>query len=87
MAGLALRHGVNANQLRRWMRLAQPYGTERTPALLPVYIEQAHVPAMPTVPVPSAAAPIEIEVAGAVVRVYEGVDARRLRVVLDALRA
>ena len=23
VAGLALRHGVNANQLRRWMRLAE----------------------------------------------------------------
>ena len=25
VAGLALRHGVNANQLRRWMRLAEQY--------------------------------------------------------------
>ena len=88
VAGLALRHGVNANQLRRWMRLAEQYVSERAPVLLPVYIEQAQVPATSTVPVSSAAAaPIEIEVAGAVVRVYEGVDARRLRMVLDALRA
>ena len=88
VAGLALRHGVNANQLRRWMRLAEQHVNERTPVLLPVYIEQARVPVAPTVPVPSAAAaPIEIEVAGAIVRLYEGVDARRLRIVLDALRA
>lgn len=88
VAGLALRHGVNANQLRRWMRLAEPYVNERVPVLLPVHIERTQVPATPTVPVSSAtAAPIEIEVAGAVVRVYEGVDARRLRMVLDALRA
>ena len=88
VAGLALRHGVNANQLRRWMRFAEQYVNERAPVLLPVYIEQAQVLATPTVPVSSAAAvPIEIEVAGAVVRVYEGVDARRLRMVLDALRA
>jgi transposase len=86
VAGLALRHGVNANQLRRWMRLAEQYVSERAPILLPVYIEQAQVPATPTAPVSSAAAPIEIEVAGAIVRVYEGVDARRLRIVLDALR-
>ena len=87
VAGLALRHGVNANQLRRWMRLAEQYVTERAPVLLPVYIEQAQVPATPTVPASSAAAAaIEIEVAGAVVRVYEGVDARRLRIVLEAFR-
>ena len=87
MAGLALRHGVNANQLRRWMRLAKQYVTERAPVLLPVSIEQAQVPATPTVPASSAAATaIEIEVAGAVVRVYEGVDARQLRIVLEALR-
>lgn len=90
VAGLALRHGVNANQLRRWMRLAEQYVTERAPVLLPVYIEQAQVPTTRTVPAPvssAAVAPIEIEVADAIVRVYEGVDARRLRMVLDALRA
>ncbi len=90
VAGLALRHGVNANQLRRWMRLAEQYVAERAPVLLPVYIGQAQVPATPTVPAPVssvAVAPIEIELAGAVVRVYDGVDARRLRMVLDALRA
>jgi transposase len=87
VAGLALRHGVNANQLRRWMRLAEQYVTERAPVLLPVYIQQAQVPATPTVPASSAAAaPIEIELVGAVVRVYEGVDARQLRIVLEALR-
>jgi transposase len=90
VAGLALRHGVNANRLRRWIRLTEQRSNERAPVLLPVYIEQAQVPATPTVPAPVssvAAAPIEIEVAGAVVRVYDGVDARRLRMVLDALRA
>jgi transposase-like protein len=88
VAGLALRHGINANQLRRWIRLAQPRGNERAPVLLPVHVEPSRVPVAPTVPVSSAAAvPIEIEVAGAVVRVYEGVDAHRLRMVLDALRA
>ena len=88
VAGLALRHGVNVNQLRRWMRLAEQDVSERAPILLPVHIERAQVPVTPTVPVSSAAtAPIEIEVAGAVVRVYDGVDMRRLRIVLDALRA
>ena len=92
VAGLALRHGVNANQLRRWMRLAEQRSNERAPVLLPVYIERVRVPVAPTAPVSSAAATataalIEIEVVGAVVRLYEGVDAHRLRMVLDALRA
>lgn len=89
VAGLALRHGVNANQLRRWMRLAAERGNERAPVLLPVCIEQPRVPVAPAIPESSAAAaraPIEIELAGAVVRVYEGVDVRWLRIVLDALR-
>jgi transposase len=101
VAGLAMRYGVNANQLRRWMRLAEQHGQEqRGPFLLPVYVEQSQVPVEPTMAavsvsatsatsaaVVSATPPIEIEVAGAVVRVYEGVDTRRLRMVLDALRA
>jgi len=91
VAGLALRHGVNANQLRHWMRLAEQRGNERAPVLLPVYVEHARTAVAPVVPVSSAApvptaAPIEIEVAGAIVRLYEGVDAHRLRMVLDALR-
>jgi transposase len=93
VAGLALRHGVNANQLRRWIRLSEQRSNERAPVLLPVYVERVRVPVAPTAPVSSAAAtataaatPIEIEVADAVVRVYDGVDARRLRMVLDALR-
>lgn len=87
VAGLALRHGVNANQLRRWMRLAAERGNEGAPVLLPVCIEQARVPVASAESSAAAArAPIEIELAGAVVRVYEGVDVRRLRIVLDALR-
>ncbi len=87
VAGLAMRHGVNANQLRRWMRLAEQHGSQRVPVLLPVHIE--HVQGAPSAPMSSSAttAPIEIEVGGAVVRVHEGVDAHRLRMVLDALRA
>jgi transposase len=88
VAGLALRHGVNANQLRHWMRLAEQRVHERAPVLLPVYIEQGQAPVSPTVAASTVeAAPIEIELAGAIVRVHDGVDARRLRMVLDALRA
>jgi transposase-like protein len=90
VAGLAMRHGVNANLLRRWMKLAGQDGAP-APVMLPVNIVQARPVTEPTSSTPvhvtvSTPVPIEIEVAGAVVRVYEGVDARRLRMVLEALR-
>ena len=83
VAGLALRHGVNANQLRRWMSLAKLEVGIRAPVMLPVQIVSDREPA---VSVSSVSVPIEIEFAGATVRVYDGVDARRLRMVIEALR-
>ena len=80
VAGLALRNGVNANQLRRWVQLHQRRSAAAV-KLLPVTItpEVAPEPAR-------RAPPIEIELPGALVRVPEGADARLLRTVLDALR-
>ena len=89
VAGLALRHGINANQLRRWMAVEQKLGTGTGVALLPVTIEAA--PALPTTAALPAATtappsgPIEIEVFGARLKLHGEVDAQRLRVVLDAL--
>lgn len=90
MAGLAMRNQVNANQLRRWVKLhAQREGSAATPTarLLPVTIA-APVPAVPVTACPDRSVPtIEIELAGAVVRVRAGVDAQQLRIVVQALRA
>ena len=90
VAGLALRHGINANQLRRWIAVEQKLARGEGVALLPVTIEAT--PALPAVASPSAAAPslapsgpIEIEVFGARLKLHGEVDAQRLRVVLDAL--
>ena len=96
VAALALRHGINANQLRRWMAVEQKLGTGAGAgtgtgvALLPVTIEA--IPVLPVAAASSAAAPsalpsgpIEIEVFGARLRLHGEVDAQRLRVVLDAL--
>ena len=83
VAALAIRHEINANQLRRWMRLAQP---ARMPSIVPVTV-------LPCAPVAASAVaslppppPIEIELAGALVRVHRGADAQHLRLVLQALR-
>ena len=84
-AGLAMRNQVNANQLRRWVSLRRAHaGAELPPQLLPVSVVgeagQAVVKRQPM-------SCVEIEVAGAVVRVNDGVSAGTLRVVLDVLRA
>lgn len=78
VAALAMRHEINANQLRRWMRLDHPLAPARTPAVLPVVL--APQPARISLP-------IEIEVAGALVRVHHGTEPEQLRMVLQALRA
>lgn len=87
VAALAMRHEINANQLRRWMRLEHLAQPTRAPAILPVTLlpgdrgcEPAAAPLQP-------APPIEIEIAGAMVRVHRGTDAQQLRLVLQALRA
>jgi transposase len=91
VAALAMRHEINANQLRRWMRLEHLAHAAGAPAVLPVVMAP---PARPdecrevTVQAAAAArAPIEIEIAHAVVRVHDSADAATLRMVLQALRA
>ena len=85
MAGLAMRNQVNANQLRRWVKL-HGYGIGGMTAskLLPVTI--AKHSAVPPTTNCAAGAPVEIEVAGAIVRVRDGVTPATLRVVLETLR-
>jgi transposase len=86
MAGLAMRNQVNANQLRRWVHLHQRREAGATAAtrLLPVTVVAPDVPATK---LPCSAAPaVEIELAGAVVRVRDGVVPATLRLVFDVLR-
>ncbi len=93
IARLAMQHGVNANQLHRWMRLPQwrGDGVPSAAVLLPVSIDVGPTPITSTpvtaAPVPvTPATPIEIELGGGTVRVLPGVDAGLLRTVLAALR-
>jgi transposase-like protein len=89
VAALAMRHEINANQLRRWMRLEHLVQPARAPVVLPVVLAP-----QPCGLKPAAAAaapqpvcpPIEIEVAGVVVRVHHGTEPAQLRMVLQALR-
>ena len=82
-----MRHQVNANQLRRWVTLRQRLGSAPAPApapapkLLPVVVA-----APPVTSSESSAHAIEIDVAGVVVKVRNGVDPAALRTVITVLR-
>jgi transposase len=89
-AALAMRHEINANQLRRWMRLEHLSSLAGAPAVLPVVLASQPCELQPAAARPQPAPialPIEIEVAGAVVRVQPGTEPAHLRMVLQALRA
>lgn len=87
VAALAMRHEINANQLRRWMRLAHLAPSERAPVVLPVVLAPQSCESQPAdMPQPVRPA-IEIEFADAVVRVHAGAEPAQLRMVLQALRA
>lgn len=85
LAGLAMNNQVNANQLRRWVQLHGKRGDAPTAAarLLPVTIAAASIAVTSS---PRAEVAVEIELAGAVVRVREGVAPSTLRMVLACLR-
>ena len=87
VAGLAMSNQVNANQLRRWIQLEGRRGVrpKGLPTLLPVTVAPQDVrSAAALARLPAAA--VEIEVAGTVVRVREGVSAATLQMVLNCLR-
>lgn len=86
VAGLAMRHGINANQLRRWMKLQRDSPAPSMPLLLPVTISST-APQVASAAASDRSPSIEIELAGALVRVYGGVDVQQLRLVIHALRA
>lgn len=89
VAALAMRHEINANQLRRWMRLDHLAPPSRAPAVLPVVLTPQPCGEQPAAAILQSARvslPIEIEVAGALVRVHHGTEPAQLRMVLQALR-
>lgn len=89
VAALAMRHEINANQLRRWMRLEHLVQPAQTSVVLPVVLTAQHCGLGTSVatPHPAPVCPaIEIEVAGAIVRVHPGTHPVQLQMVLQALR-
>ena len=85
VSGLAVRHGVNANLLRHWMRLEHWGCSAVAPVLLPVTVTQPEPCAAP-VATREGSGPIEIVLGETTVRVPVGADLQHLRLVLQALR-
>lgn len=91
VSGIALENGINANVLFRWRRehlrangraIAHAAGA----ALLPVKMAVAPVAEAMSSGMPAAAGVIEIDIAGARVRLHGSIDAASVRCVLRTLR-
>jgi len=89
VAGLAMRNEVNANQLRHWVLLHQrgrSSAQTAPPRLLPVTVaDDSRCAGWPGA-VPGRPAAVEIEWAGGVIRVHDGVNASTLGTVLSVLK-
>jgi transposase len=89
---VAQRHGCRPQQIHDWRRLARtgalalpaPIGHEPAPAFVPIVID-AEMPA-PALPAASAAFDLEVDIAGATVRVRGHADVGMLTDVFTALR-
>jgi transposase len=85
VSAVALEHGINTNLLRKWIdKHRDCAGACRTP-LLPVTITTPQPAPSLTPPPREGDSFIEVEVFGARLTLHGAVDARQLRVVLDAL--
>jgi transposase len=86
VSAVALEHGINTNLLRKWIDKHRYQAcASRTPALLPVTITAPQPAPSLTPPPREVDSSIEVEVFGARLTLHGAVDARKLRVVLDAL--
>ena len=103
VSAVARRHGMSASQLFTWRRLlrkemegrgiALPAPSRETPMFVPAVLEEQE-PSPPVVASKRAsrrrsarAGAIEVEVAGALVRIGSGADADMITAVITALRA
>lgn len=85
IAGVAMAHGINANQLHKWRRLLGPKPVLPEQQIVPVTITQAPIPeqALPVTPEGS----IEIQFQRARLSIRGTVDLEVLQTVLMTLRA
>jgi transposase len=90
VSAIALSHGINANVIRKWLPQRDSRVATATAAMLPVTIDSAPAPAhrrrAPAAPA-MARAPIELNLAGAIVRLPPGFDAQELHSIVQILAA
>lgn len=86
LAKVAMRHGLNANLLRKWVVKHGATATRvaRTPALLPVVVAPSAKASTPRTTARERT-PIEIELPRGVVRFYGAIDRSVLRELIEAL--
>lgn len=86
LAKVALRHGLKANLLRKWVVKHGATATRvaRTPSLLPVVVAPSAKASRPRA-TPRERTPIEIELPRGVVRFYGAIDRAVLRELIEAL--
>ena len=90
VSAIALSHGINANVIRKWLPQRDSRLAMAAAVMLPVTIDTAVAPARkrraPAAPA-MARAPIELSLAGAIVRLPPGFDAQELRSIVQILAA
>lgn len=90
LAGVALRHGVNANLLRKWVvkHRAQALGATETATLLPVVMTPSSAPTTRSSQAkPRERTAIEVECVRGVARFDDGIDRAVLRELIEAMSA
>jgi transposase len=90
VSAIALRHGINANVIRKWLPQRGSRVATATAAMLPVTIDSTPEPSLKrrAAAAPAMArAPIEVNLAGTIVRLPPGFDAQELRSIVQILAA
>jgi transposase-like protein len=90
VSAIALSHGINANVIRKWLPQRDSRVATATATMLPVTIDSAPAPALKrrAAAAPAVArAPIELNLAGATLRLPPGFDAQELRTIVQILAA
>lgn len=92
VSAIALSHGINANVIRKWLPQRDSRAATAPAGMLPVTIDSEPT-AAPTLKrrapatLAMARAPIELSLAGAIVRLPPGFDAQELRCIVQMLAA
>lgn len=89
VSAIALSHGINANVIRKWLPQRGPGTSVVRTTMLPVTIQSESSVATPRSGMRGSrdAAPIELTLAGATVRLPAGFDPRELRSIVQILVA